>query len=266
MDYRTAYRLDGKAALVSGGGRGIGAEIAWALAQAGAAVLVTDIEAGPALATVERIRAEGGVAHFLELDVCDEGQWRRATAAMAERFGRYDVLVGNAGIETAALLSDWAVDDFRRVLDVNIVGVFLGIKHALPVMSAQGGGSIVNMSSIAGLIGSAGHAAYHASKGGVRALTKAAAIECGMLKNGVRVNSVHPGIVNTEMGDNFVRHFVDIGLAPDVATARTAFEAAHPLGFGAPPDIAAAVLYLASDAARWLTGSELVVDGGYTAQ
>ncbi len=263
MDYRNAFRLDGKAALVTGGARGIGAAIAEALAQSGASVLVTDVLDGDGQQTVERIRSAGGQAAFLHHDVTDEGQWASATAAVSAHFGRYDVLVNNAGIETAALLAQVPVEDFRRVMDVNVTGVFLGMKHALGAMS--GGGAIVNLSSVAGLIGTAAHISYHASKGAVRTMTKAAAIECAQLKNGIRVNSIHPAIVQTDMGDKFVQDFVDLGLVPDAATAKAAFEAAHPLGFGAVEDVACAVLYLASGAARWVTGAELVVDGGYTA-
>lgn len=266
MDYANAFRLDGKAAMVTGGGTGIGAEICRALSGMGASVLVTDIQEVSAADTAAQIRASGGKAHSCLQDVCNEVHWQEAGQTMLKHFGRYDILVNNAGIETAALLSKCTLEDFRRVLDVNVSGVFLGIKHAIPLMTSGGGGSIVNMSSIAGFIGSAGHASYHASKGGVRSLTKAAAVECAALKTGIRVNSVHPGIVTTAMGENFVRHYVELGLAPDVVTARAAFEAAHPLGFGAPSDVASAVLYLASDAARWLTGTELVLDGGYIAQ
>lgn len=268
MDYNRAFRLDGKAALVTGAARGIGAAVAEALAQSGAAVLVTDVLEAEGRETVARLRKAGGKAEFLRHDVTDEKQWEAATAAMGKHFGRYDVLVNNAGIETAALLTQCTVEDFRRVIDVNVTGVFLGIKHAVRAMGAQGGGaggSIVNLSSVAGLIGTTAHISYHSSKGAVRLMTKAAAVECAQLKTGVRVNSIHPAIVQTDMGDKFVQDFVDLGLVPDAATARTAFEGAHPLGFGRVEDVACAVLYLASDAARWVTGSELVVDGGYTA-
>lgn len=264
MNYQNAFRLDGKAALVTGGARGIGAAVAEALAQAGAAVLVTDVLEGEGRETVARLRKAGARAEFLRHDVTDEPQWQAATAAMEQHFGRYDVLVNNAGIETAALLTQCTVEDFRRVIDVNVTGVFLGLKHAVRAMGAKGG-SIVNLSSVAGLIGTTAHISYHSSKGAVRLMTKAAAIECAQLKTGIRVNSIHPAIVQTDMGDKFVQDFVDLGLVPDAATARAAFEGAHPLGFGRVEDVACAALYLASDAARWVTGTELVVDGGYTA-
>jgi 3alpha(or 20beta)-hydroxysteroid dehydrogenase len=267
-DYTQRFRLDGKVALVSGAARGIGAEIALALAQAGARVLVTDVADGGGKATVAAIRKAGGSAEACVHDVTVETQWEAAMAQAVKQFGQLDVLVNNAGIETAALLSQCTVEDFRRVMDINVTGVFLGIKHGIRTMAAPAGkgGVIVNMSSVAGLIGTTGHAAYHTSKGAVRLLTKAAAVECAQLGTGIRVNSVHPAIVSTEMGTNFIRHFVDLGLAPDYATAEGAIKAAHPIGrFGEPSDVASAVLYLASDATRWMTGSELVLDGGYTA-
>lgn len=269
-DYGRAFRVDGKAAVVTGAARGIGAEIAAALAQAGASVLVTDLLEDDGNATVARIRGAGGTAEFLRLDVTSEAQWEAASAAVIDHFGRYDILVNNAGIETAALVSQCTLEDFKNVQDVNVNSVFLGTKHAVRAMSPGGpsgkGGSIVNLSSVAGIIGTAAHVSYHSSKGAVRLLTKAVAIECAALQSGIRVNSVHPGIVDTAMGTSFVRDFVDLGLAPDIETAEAGIQALHPLGFGTTEDVACAVLYLASDAAKWVNGSELVVDGGLTAQ
>lgn len=262
-DYGKGFRLDGKVALVTGAARGIGAAVAEALAQCGAAVLATDLLEPAGRATVERIRQAGGKAGFARHDVTSEPQWEAAVAAAVKAFGKLDVLVNNAGIETAALLSQCTLDDFRRVMDVNVNGVFLGLKHAVRVMKP--GSSIVNLSSVAGLIGTTGHIAYHTAKGAVRLMSKAAAVECAQLGTGIRVNSVHPAIVQTEMGNNFIQHAVDLGLAPDFATAEAAFKAGHLLGFGAPADVAAGIVYLASDAARWVTGTELVLDGGYTA-
>ena len=263
-NYSNSFRLDGKAALVSGAARGIGAAVAEALAQAGASVLITDILEKEGQATVQKIVAAGGKAAFQKHDVTNEAQWEAAVAAAVKHFGKLDVLVNNAGIETAALLSQCTLEDFQRVMSVNVAGVFLGLKHAVRVMKA--GSSIVNLSSVAGLIGTTGHIAYHTSKGAVRLMSKAAAVECAQLGTGIRVNSVHPAIVNTEMGTNFIQHAVDLKLAPDYATAEAAFKGAHPLGhFGEPADVANAVIYLASDAAKWVTGTELVLDGGYTA-
>lgn len=262
-DYQKLFSLQGKTAVVTGAAQGIGAEIATALAQMGAKVLVTDMLADKAEATAATIRAAGGQAHSVGHDVTQEAQWVATFAAATEHFGSVDILVNNAGIETAALLSQCSLEDFQQVMDVNVTGVFLGMKHAMQAMS--GGGAIVNLASVAGIIGTSGHIAYHASKGGVRMLTRAAAVECGQLQTGIRVNAVYPAIVQTDMGDNFMQHLVDLGLAPDVETARAALVAGHLLGLGEPADVAAAVLYLASDAAKWVTGTELVLDGGYTA-
>ncbi|MGQ0620075.1 MAG: glucose 1-dehydrogenase [Panacagrimonas sp.] len=269
-DYGRAFRLDGKTALVTGAARGIGLAVSEALAQVGANVVLTDILEAEGQAAVERIAAGGGKAAFVKHDVTDEAQWEAAVAFAEKSFGALDVLVNNAGIETAALLAQCELSDFRHVMDVNVNGVFLGVRQAVRAMSPGGssgrGGSIVNLSSVAGMIGTTGHAAYHTSKGAVRLLTKAAAVECAQLRTGIRVNSVHPGIVATEMGSNFIQHFVDLRLAPDYATAEAALKAAHPMGhFGEPDDVACAVLYLASAASKWITGAELVLDGGFTA-
>ncbi|MBN8887106.1 MAG: glucose 1-dehydrogenase [Rudaea sp.] len=260
------FRVDGKVALVTGAARGIGAEIALALANAGAAVLVTDLaDAGD---TVAKIKAAGGKAAALKHNVTVEAEWEAAVAAAKREFGSLDIVVNNAGIETAALIANCTLEDFSNVMNINVNGVFLGVKHAIRAMAKPNGngGVIVNMSSVAGLIGTTGHVAYHASKGAVRLLTKAAAIECAQLQTGVRVNSVHPAIVQTEMGANFMQHLVDLGLAPDYASAEAAVKAMHPIGhFGEPADVANGVVYLASDAGKWVTGSELVIDGGLTA-
>jgi 3alpha(or 20beta)-hydroxysteroid dehydrogenase len=264
------FRLEGKAALVTGAARGIGAAIAAALAAQGAGVLVTDLRETEGQQTARRIRAGGGQASFLRLDVTDEEQWEATVAAAVRELGGLDILVNNAGIESAALLTQCTAAEFRRVMEVNVLGVFLGVKHAVRAMAPGGsagrGGTIINLSSVAGLVGSPGHIAYHTSKGAVRLLTKAAAIECAQLGFGIRVNSIHPAIVDTAMGSDFIRHLVELKLAPDYETAVRTFQTAHPLNrFGRPEEIAAAAVYLASDAAQWITGSELVLDGGYTA-
>lgn len=264
------FRLDGQVALVTGAGRGIGEAIAQALAGAGARVMLSDVRTDLLDAAVARITAAGGQAAGVVHDVRDEAQWTAAVAATIERFGCLDVLANNAGIETAALLADCALEDFGHVMGINVNGVFLGLKHAVRAMRPGGasgrGGSIVNLSSVAGIIGTTGHIAYHASKGAVRTMTKAAAVECAQLRTGIRVNSVHPAIVQTEMGSSFIQGLADLKLAPDYASAEAAIQAAHPMGrFGQPADVAQAVVYLASPAAAWVTGTELVIDGGYTA-
>lgn len=264
IDSAQRFRLDGKVALVSGAGRGIGAAVAEALAEAGAAVLVTDINAESGQAVASTITAAGGKAAFVAHDVVDEAQWQAAVAAAQKHFGSLDILVNNAGVETAALLTECTVNAFRSLMDINVTGVFLGMKHAAKVMKP--GASIINLSSVAGIIGTPAHIAYHASKGAVRTMTKAAAVELAKLGTGIRVNSIHPAIVDTEMGSNFIKDFVTLGLAPDFASAEADFKAAHPMGrFGTTDDIASAVIYLASEATAWMTGSELVIDGGFTA-
>ncbi len=258
------FRLDGKVALVSGAGRGIGAAVAEALAASGAAVLVTDIDAQSAEKVVQSIIAQGGKAAFAQHNVTDEAQWIAAVAAAQQHFGALDILVNNAGVESAALLTECTVEAFRSLMDINVTGVFLGMKHAARVMKS--GASIINLSSVAGIIGTPAHIAYHASKGAVRTMTKAAAVELAKLGTGIRVNSIHPAIVDTEMGSNFIKDFVTLGLAPDYAAAEADIKSAHLLGrFGTPDDIASAVIYLASEATSWMTGSELVIDGGFTA-
>ena len=176
--YRAAFRPDGKVALVTGAARGIGAKVAVALAQSGARVLMTDILATEGAATAARINATGGRCEFFKHEVTDEAQWEAAVAAAVDRFRSLDVLVNNAGIETAALLTQCEAGDFRRVMEVNVTGVFLGLKPAVRAMSPGGkggrGGSIVKLSSIAGMIGTTAHNACHSSKGAVRSMTKAA--------------------------------------------------------------------------------------------
>ena len=270
MDNSCATRLGGKVALVTGGARGLGAEMASALLQVGAAVMVTDVLHDAGRQTEARLAGQypDRVA-FMHHDVTQEAEWEAAVAGTLQRFGGLDVLVNNAGIETAAFLADCDLGEFRRTMAVNVDGVFLGVKHAIRAMRPGGaagrGGSIINLSSVAGLIGQPTLGAYCASKGAVRLLTKAATVECGRLGNGIRVNSIHPGIVKTEMGVNVVRNFAKLGMAPDEATADALVQSLHPIGYGQPSDVANAVVFLAGDAARWITGAELVTDGGATA-
>jgi NAD(P)-dependent dehydrogenase (short-subunit alcohol dehydrogenase family) len=260
-------RLVGKVAIVTGAASGIGAETARAFAKHGAAVLLTDVSAAAGRAVVTEISDSSGTAMFAEQEVCDEVRWAAIVALAEKSYGRLDILCNIAGISgrdpklnvqtsptAGPRLAEQTLEQWNRVMEINATGVFLGTKAAIPAMQRAGGGSIINISSICGIIGSHANAAYHASKGAVRIFSKAAAIQYAPDK--IRVNSVHPGFVDTPMTKPGHSN-------PDVARIRLQ---ATPLGrFGTPSDIAAGCLYLASDEASWVTGSELVIDGGMTA-
>ncbi len=260
--------IEGKVAIVTGAASGIGRACARALAREGAAVIVADIDAAGAGETCTAIQSDGGSARFQPLDVTVEEAWTDAIAGIEHREGALHILVNNAGLCISTALLDMSFAAFRRQNAVNIDGVFLGTKSALPLMAKSGGGSIVNLSSVAGLKGIAGLAGYCASKGAVRLFTKAVALECARSRNGVRVNSVHPGAIETpiwiKLGSDGV--MPDLGaneLADRMEATRAASERATPLGAaGQPDDIAQGVVYLCSSEARFVTGSELVIDGG----
>lgn len=265
-----AFELSGKVALVTGAGRGIGAQIARRLAAAGAGVMATDIDGPSAEETAAAIAQAGGTAQSAAQDVTDEAAWEAIIAQTVSQLGGLDVLVNNAGIESMSFVADTSLDTFRRIMAVNVEGVFLGVKHAVRAMRPGGaagrGGSIINLSSVAGLVGSPGLSAYCASKGAVRLLTKATAVECGALQLGIRVNSVHPGVVRTDMGASVVSGMARLGLVPDAEAAEGLVQTMHPIGMSEPDDVAQAVLFLASEASRRTTGAELLVDGGMAAQ
>ncbi len=247
-------RLDGKVALISGGARGMGAAEARLFAAEGAKVVLGDLLEAEGRRVEAEIAEAGGDAVFTRLDVTSADDWRRAVDAAVERYGKLDILVNNAGIWEGGSVEEQSEDAWDRVMDINGKGVFLGTRAAIPAMRAAGGGSIVNISSVAGLIGSAGATAYNASKGAVRLLTKSTAIQYAA--QGIRCNSVHPGPIQTMMLDE---------VYPDEAT-RQGRESAIPLGrLGEMDDVALGVLFLASDEASYMTGGELVIDGGYTA-
>jgi 3alpha(or 20beta)-hydroxysteroid dehydrogenase len=265
------FRVDGKVALVTGAARGIGASSARLLAEAGAKVVVTDVDADLAGKLVQQIREAGGEAMARRLDVTDEEQWQAAIAAAVQTFGGLDIVVNNAGVENMNLVEDISLKDWRQVMSVNSDGVFLGVKHAIRAMKPGGiagrGGSIVNMASICAFVAFKGAGSYSAAKAAITNLTKIAAVECGQNRYGIRINSIHPGVILTELVKAGMETSVKNGLFKTAAEAQALYESMHPIGhLGAPEDIANAVLFLASDASRFMTGSEVVVDGGFIAQ
>lgn len=253
-----AGRVEGKVALVTGAGSGLGAESARRLAREGAAVVLTDISAEAGQAVADGIADAGGKALFLTQNVAEEARWAEVVAAALKAFGRLDVLVNNAGVAGGGPLLETTFEAWRQLMDINLDGVFLGMKAAAPVMVEAGAGSIINLSSILGKVGSPGAPAYCASKGGVALLTKATALELAPF--GVRVNSVHPGFIETPMVAGALRDVENANEMRDIIISR------HALGrLGVPREIADGVVFLASDESSFMTGSELVIDGGYTA-
>ena len=252
-------RVEGKVAVVTGAAGGIGRGISLMLAREGASVVATDINQDGLKETLGEIEGAGGRAVSIKHDVTSEAGWSKVMDKTLSQFGGLDIMVNNAGIMLIKELAETSLEEWRRVMSVNLDGVFLGTKHAIRAMREHGGGSIINMSSVVGLIGRADDtAAYSTSKGGVRLLTKAAAMECSKAGHdyNIRVNSVHPGVIESPM---------TAGMAQD-PEFRKILESMHPIGFlGKPIDIAYIVLYLASDESRLVTGAEFVVDGGWTA-
>lgn len=241
------HDLTGKTVLVTGAGRGLGLAVAELAVRSGGNVILTDIT-GDGVALVEKL---GGTARYRHLDVTSEQDWRDAAAYARTEFGGLDGLVNNAGIAASQYLENESLEHFRRVLDVNLAGAFLGMKTAIPEMRRRGGGSIVNVSSVAGLIGLAWSGSYGASKWGVRGLSKIAAVECG--GDRIRVNSVHPGVTYTQMTAETGIQRGD-GNYPSVPLGRV----------GEVDEIAGVVAFLLSDEASYITGAEIAVDGGWT--
>ncbi len=271
MHLDSIVHVRGKVALVTGGAMGIGAACAATLAAHGARVIVADVAGPEADAVVRQIVGDGGVAESMHLDVTQEADWRRVIDAIVARHGGLDVLVNNAGIAVVRTLLETSLEDWRRVHAVNLDGVFLGTRHAVAVMRPGGksgcGGSIINLSSVGGIIGAEGLSAYCSTKGGVRLFTKAVAIEVGKAGYGIRVNSVHPGNTDTPMFRRELKDMLESGMAGSEVEALQYYMKMQALPeIGQPRDVAAMVLFLASDAARFVTGAEFVVDGGLTAQ
>jgi NAD(P)-dependent dehydrogenase (short-subunit alcohol dehydrogenase family) len=248
-------RLAGKVAIISGGAHGMGAEEAKLFGREGAKVVIADVLEEEGKKLEAEINQSGGEAMFMRTDVTSEADWKRLVEATVARFGKLDILVNNAGLSSTSQPDPMDTEGWRRIMEVNATGVFLGTKYAIPIMQQAGGGSIVNISSIMGFVGGeSGHPAYHASKGAVRIFTKATAVKYG--PDGIRANSVHPGFM------------------PPMRSARPRDTAASqrlvdwtPLRrTGKPIEVAYGVLFLASDEASFITGTELVIDGGFIAQ
>jgi NAD(P)-dependent dehydrogenase (short-subunit alcohol dehydrogenase family) len=249
-------RVENKVAVVTGGGVGIGRACSILLAREGARVVLTQRHEEAAQDTVREIEAQGGQAMYVKQDVTLEDDWVRVLDQTRQTWGLPDILVNNAGIYIIENLADTSVDQWHTLMNVNAMGVFLGMKHLAPVMAEAGGGAIVNVSSVAGLNGIAGHVLYSASKGAVITMTKDAAIEYAT--RGVRVNVVQPGYIDTGMADYG---------ADKQGVTKADLGQWHPMGhIGEPFDVAYAVVYLASDESKFVTGAGILVDGGFTAQ
>ena len=248
-------RLSGKVALISGGSRGQGEAEAKLFSSEGAKVVLGDILDSEGLAVASEINESGGVALYVHLDVTSKDDWDSAVKQTLENFEGLDILVNNAGISQRKLVHETTVDEWDKVQDINSKGVFLGTKAVIPAMRAAGGGSIVNISSIAGIVGLTSSASYSAGKGAVRVLTKSTAVQYGPER--IRCNSVHPGFIDTEMNRAWLED-EEIRAERLKMTPLNMFANSH--------DVALAVLYLSSDESRYVTGAELVIDGGIIAK
>ncbi len=256
-------RVKDKVAIVTGAALGLGQASARMLAREGAKVVLTDLKDTEGELVAKSIQEAGGKALYLHHDVSSETDWEHTIETTLDRFGRLDVLVNNAGVADARPPEDETLEHWRWLLSINLDGVFLGTKHALRVMKDKkpAGGSIINLSSIAGIVGIPDLGAYSTSKGGVRLFTKSVALYCAKAGWNIRVNSIHPGYIWTPMVENYLAQH------GDVEEGRRGADALHPLGhIGEPDDVAYGVVYLASDESKFVTGAELVIDGGYTAQ
>lgn len=249
-------RVEGKTAIVTGGGSGIGRTFCLRLAGEGANVVVTDIDEERGKETAGLVEQGGGEATFLRHDVTSEDEWEAVVREVEDRYGRVDVLLNNAGLYLIKPLAETTLEEWNNLMAINVTGVFLGMKHTAPLMAERESDSIINLSSVAGLMGVPGHALYGASKGAVRIMTKDVAMEYAASQ--VRVNSIHPGYINTGMAE--------YGAEASGTTVEQLGQDMYPMGrIGEPEDVANVVLFLASDESRYMTGAELVIDGGGTA-
>jgi 3(or 17)beta-hydroxysteroid dehydrogenase len=257
-------RVRGKVALVTGAASGLGAASARMLAREGAVVVLADLNEAAGQGVLQDIQSQGGEAVFVRLDVADEDNWVSVMDSIRKRFGRLNIAVNCAGMNIPrSFPSDTTLADWRQLMSVNLDGVFLGTKHSLAAMQESDpvNGSIINISSVLGLVGMGDIAPYSASKGGVRLYSKSVALACAERRLNVRVNSIHPGFTDTPLVQKALERFADI------EEGRRIYDALAPVGrLGEPDDIAYGVLYLASDEAKFVTGAELVIDGGFTAR
>lgn len=265
-------RLEGRIALVTGAGRGIGTAVSHRLAREGATVWVTDILQEKVDTLAAEIRKEGGQARAARLDIVDRAQWREVVGQIRASNGALDVLVNNAGLVVAKDFEETELDEWRKLLTTNLEGPYLGIKECLSIMRESArhrpfGGSIINMSSVSGIVGSPILVGYTTAKGGLRLFSKCLALEFGRKNYRIRVNSVHPGMIDTESAQRLLEARVRQGINKTIQEAKEASQANFPLGrLGATDDVAGGVAFLASDDAGYVTGTELIIDGGLTAQ
>tara|TARA_R110002049_G_scaffold218843_1_gene390472 strand:+ start:7479 stop:8252 length:774 start_codon:yes stop_codon:yes gene_type:complete len=255
-------RVKNKVAIITGGASGLGKSSAILLAREGAKIVITDLDEEQGNKVVKLIKDEGGEAIFIRQDVSKEDEWEKVIDTTFKTFGKLHVLANAAGIGVGGNVEDVTFADWKKLLSINLDGTFLGTQYGIKAMRKTGeGGSIINFSSIEGLIGDPNLPAYNASKGGVTLFTKSAALHCAKQGYGIRVNSIHPAYIWTPMVENLLK------AQGDVEEGRKQLDSLHPIGhMGEPDDIGYGVVYLASDESKFMTGSELVIDGGYTAQ
>lgn len=262
----------GRVMMVTGAAGGIGMAIVRHLAQSGATVIAADMNEQAGRAGTAELTGKGLHTEFMRLDVVDESSWEEAVNAIDRRHGRLDALVNAAGTVVVKPIEETSLLEWRKVMSVNLDAIFIGTKAALPLLkknaqSTPQGSSIVNMSSISGIIGVPSMAAYGASKGGVRQFTKSMALDFARRGYRIRVNSVHPGLIDTEMAQQLFEGRVRSGVSGNLDQARQSWIDTYPIGrIGTPDDVAATVLFLVSDSSGFMTGSEITVDGGATAQ